>query len=74
MRFKGCNHVVYLCREFVTAGLVNLTITGALSQPQAAYIRLELQPDERQRRTVKVFIDKDKNSESVLDGSVKTSA
>jgi hypothetical protein len=33
-----------------------------------------LQPDERQRRTVKVFIDKDKNSHSVLDGSVKTCA
>jgi hypothetical protein len=56
------------------AGPVNLIVTGALSQPNAAYIRLELQPDERQRRTVKVFIDKDKNSHSVLDGSVKTCA
>jgi hypothetical protein len=33
-----------------------------------------LQPDERQRRTKKALIDKDKNSESVLDGGVKTSA
>jgi hypothetical protein len=54
-------------------GLVNLTVAGALSQPHAAYIRLELQSDERQRRTVKFFIDEDKNSLSVLDGSVKTS-
>ena len=56
------------------AGLVNLTVTGALSQPHAAYISLELQSDERQCRTVEAVIDKDKNSKSVLDGSVKTSA
>jgi len=56
------------------AGLVNFTVTGALSQPYATYIRLELRSDERQCRTVKVFIDKDKNSKSVLDGRVKTSA
>jgi uncharacterized Zn finger protein len=56
------------------ASLVNLTVAGALSQPHAANIRLELQSDKRTRRTAKTFIDQDKNSEYVLDGSVKTSA
>jgi hypothetical protein len=71
--FSRCNLAVHT-REVVTAGPINLNLSRAVSQPHAAYIRLELQPDERERRTVKVFIDKDKNSHSGLDGSVKIRA